>query len=292
MKTLWFLILFSPRVFAAACCGGGFGLPSIITGDDRAQLTAAMSVAKVNADVQGNGLWRKREQDEFTRTLRIEGAHLLTDRWQAGASLPIVQRERVQRQSSGLGDASVSLGYEYLPEWDYSVWRPKGVGFLQLTAPTGKSIYESEDSIALDSRGRGFWALGAGTVLTKAYRKLDGFFSAELHRSLPKKSAQTDGTLYPGWGGTFTAGAGYNWRDWRAGGSIAQTFEDAVDLRGGNSWQGQEQRYTTGSLAVSYLANEEWAGTLTYSDQTAFGHPVNTSLSKTVAVQLQHRWSR
>lgn len=295
----WFLItfsgLFAQNAHAAACCGGGYGMPSLITGDERAQLTSVVSYSEVKADVYTNGLWRKRDESESTNTVKLEGAHIFLDRWQAGFSVPAIQRQRVDQESTGLGDISGSLGYEYLPDWTYSEWRPKGVGYLQLTAPTGKSIYESDNIYALDSRGRGFWSLGVGTILNKTWRRWDGYFNTEVHYAMEKqvRNEQVTGTLKPGFGNTTTAGLGYNLRKWRVGGSVAWTYEDPIDIQSDSQKsQGSAQRFTTGSLIVSYLANADWSATASYSDQTLFGSPVNTSLSKTVAVQLQRRWAR
>lgn len=101
--------------------------------------------------------------------------HLETSgRYQAGFSLPIQTREKAESQSSkstGLGYTAIILGYEYLPDWDYNPWRPHGFGFMSLTFPAGRSIYEMDAVDGLDSRGRGFWAMGIKTVLTKSWLK-------------------------------------------------------------------------------------------------------------------------
>lgn len=297
------LLVASKSVFAAACCGGGFASPSLIAGDDRAQLTTSASYSELAADVYTNGNWKKRDKTESNETYRIEGAHIFADRFQAGGSLPIIRRERDNETSTGLGDVNVSLGYEYLPDWDYNPWRPKGLGYLQIVVPTGKSIYESNDIYGLDSRGRGLWAFGAGTLLTKIIRKYDTFLSADIHRAFNKSvttpgsagSPGVSGTAKPGWGGNIGVGAGYNLADYRFGGALTWTYEDAVDFVADDPAQssnGVLQRFTTASLSASYLASEEWAATATYSDQTLFGSPLNTSLSRTVMLQVQRRWSR
>lgn len=154
-----FLILLLPKaVMSAACCGGGFAIPSLITGDDKAQLTTSYSYSKIHTDVFSNGIWQRRNSTDASTVYKIEGAHIFADRYQAGFSLPIQTRNLDGAQggsSTGLGDVSGQLGYEYLPDWNYSPWRPRGIGFISLTLPTGKSIYES--TTGLDSRGRGFF---------------------------------------------------------------------------------------------------------------------------------------
>ncbi len=296
LASLFSLVFLLPGSLSwgAACCGGGFAAPSIIAGDDKAQLTTSYSYSEVVVDnVDSSGVWRKWDTHQQVQTFRLEGAHLISDRWQAGATIPVVQRSRLDQNYSGLGDVSGALGFEYLPDWDYNPLRPKGIGYLQLTLPTGKSRAESEVG-GLDSRGNGFWALGIGTLLTKAIERWDLFSTVEIHRSFDKQvsNSQINGTLNPGFGGNFGLGAGYNTAFWRFGSSITWTYEDPINIRGSTNVDGSIERYATGILSASYLASNEWAGTISYSDQTLFGSPVNTSLGRTVALVLQRRWGR
>lgn len=298
---LWFLLLFSTTNFAlqqtaqaAACCGGGFAAPSIIAGDDKAQLTSSYSMTEVTVDhVDANGVWHKWDTHQQVQTIRIEGAHLVSDRWQAGFALPIVQRSRLEQSYSGLGDIALSLGYEYLPDWDYNPLRPKGIGFVQLTLPTGKSKAES-DLGGLDSRGNGFWSIGIGTLLTKTFGKYDAFSSIELHNSFAKdfSNSQMQGTLKPGVGGNFGVGGGYNLESLRFGASLLWSYEDPVDIKSSSPSSGSAERSASLTLSANYLANDDWAGTLSYSDQTLIGSPVNTSLGQTLSLIIQRRWAR
>ncbi len=288
-------LLISENVFAAACCGGGFAAPSVIAGDDKALLTTSYAMTEVAVDnVDSQGIWRKWDEHQKVQTFRIEGAHIFADRWQAGLAIPVIQRTHMDSNYSGLGDIASMIGYEYLPDWDYNPYRPKGIGFLQITLPTGKSRADSEVG-GLDSRGNGFWALGLGTLLTKALGKWDVFSSLEVHRSFDKvvSNSQISGTLKPGLGGNLGVGGGFNSKDYRLGSSITLTYEDPIDIESNQSkTSGAAERYATAVLSASYLANDEWAGTLSYSDQTLFGSPVNTSLGRGIALQVQRRWGR
>lgn len=278
---------------AAACCGGGFAAPALLLGDDRAQFSSSFSFTEVVVDnVDAQGFWRTRDEHQKVQTLRLEGATLLSDRWHIGASVPVIQRQYAGQNHTGFGDLAVNLGYEYLPDWNYNPYRPKGLGYMQLTAPTGKSRAESESG--LDSRGQGFWALGLGTVLTKSWGAWDAFSSMEVHRSFAKDFAnsQVQGTLKPGWGSTFGGGGGYNLKKWRYGVSILWTYEDPIEMEPSGWAQSSVERYATSTLVASYLPNDAWTGSLSYTDQTLFGEPVNTSLGKGVVLQVQRRWGR
>lgn len=288
------IALLSGVASAASCCGGGFAVPSLIVGDDQAQLTASYSRSQITDDVGTDQLWRRRTSREISETWKIEAAHIFSDRWQAGASIPVVRRSRAASASSGLGDTSFLLGYEALPDWDYHPWRPKGIVHLTLTAPTGRSVAESEATYQLDSRGRGFWSVGAGAVFSKAAGAFDFLASLETHRAF-SRSYQLAGSaarLEPGYGGTASFGSGFNLSDLRLGAALAWTYEDPVRSLGALASDGVAQRFATATLSASYLFERLWAATLSYSDQTKFGAPLNTSLGKSVAFLLQRRWER
>lgn len=288
-----FSLLAARSAFAAACCGGGFAAPAVIVGDDRAQFTATYGLTRIAADVDENSLWRERESRETGETLKLEGAHVFRDVWQAGMSVPVVKRARGGESSTGLGDVAATLGYEYLPDWDYNPWRPHGIGFLQLTLPTGRSANEDESALQLDARGRGFQAIGAGTILTKTFTRWDVVASLDVHRSFPRSfsNSQSSGRLIPGFGGNLGVGAGYNLESWRFGANLAWTHEDAVIVEGPGT-AGDAQRAATASLTASRMLPGEWAASFAYTDQTWFGEPLNTSLGRGVTLSLQKRWLR
>ena len=128
------LLIFSLKAFGAACCGGGSGFPSLILGDDRAQLGIANSYGKIIGDVNSKGLavFRASADDESLVATSIDGAVLISDRGQAALSIPLAYRARSTTaagsgsgfgaSSFGLGDISATLGYEILPEWSFSKW--------------------------------------------------------------------------------------------------------------------------------------------------------------------------
>lgn len=290
------IFVFAHNAYSAACCGGGFAAPSLISGDDRAQIATTLSSTQIIVDhVDTSGVWRTAETHQSLKTFKLDAAHIFADRWQAGISIPVLQRTVDSNVYSGLGDVGLSLGYEYLPEWSYHPYKPKGIGFFQLILPTGKSRVESEVG-GRDSRGNGFWALGMGTLLTKTWSQWDAFYSFDVHHSFKKEvsNSQFSGQMVPGWGGQTSFGAGLNISEYRIGSSISWTYEDPIQMKfqDGEITNGSLERYATGSLSLSYLANDNWAGTLSYADQSIFGSPQNTSLGRIVSVVIQRKWGR
>lgn len=282
------LISILPLNFAwgSACCGGGFAVPSVISGEDKAQLTTSLTHSEVDTDVFADGIWSKRHDKDQTQVLKFEVAHIFNDAFQVGAAVPVVKRYRADLgESSGFSDSSLQLGYEYLPDWDYNPWRPKGIGFITATIPTGKF-----DITRQENRGRGFWALGLGTLLTKTWVSWDTNTIAEVHRSFER--TVDDLKFKPGYGGSFSAGLGYNIGAFRMGGSLMWNYEEAVRTEGLNVSDGSIERYATATIATSYVFENLWSVTASYSDQTLFGDPLTTTLSKSAGLTLQKRWSR
>lgn len=299
MKTLIVVVtLLNVSVsWAASCCGGGFSVPALILGDDKAQVTGTYSYSQVSEDVLQNGKWLRRSDNNLTQTLKLEGALLLSEEWQSGFTLPVITKSAdTSSSSSGLGDISLYAGHETFPEKSYSPWKPKGVTFLQLTVPTSPSVYDGSALTANESRGRGFYSLGAGLALMKAWRVWDANFTAEVHRSFSRDVSSAayggDVEVQPGWGTSQTFGIGWNRGDYRCGAALSHLFEKAIRIRGATSSDGADQRNFTFTVSGSYMVNLESAVTLSYNDQSLIGNPVNSSLSKTWNLSYQQRWPR
>ncbi len=258
-------------------------MPALIAGDDRAQFSMSVGATNVVIDnVDAQGIWRKSQEHQSIQTTKLEGAHIFNDRWQAGLSIPILSREFVNQKYSGLGDISTSLAYEYLSDWNYNPYRPKAIAFLQLRFPTGKARADSEVG-GLDSRGNGFLAPGVGTMLIKAWGRVDVFSVVEIHRAFAKNISNS----------LIEVGGGYNWSKIRAGLSLSESYEEPINIEMQNGIQrGGAERYGTVTALISYLPSEDWSWIFSYTDQTVVGTPTNTSLGQGVAVLLMRRWSR
>jgi hypothetical protein len=288
-------IIFSQKIFAAPCCGAGFAVPSIITSEDKAQFAASINEARIHADVFPNGDWQERKSNDISRTIKLEGAHIFADRFQFGVSVPYISRKRDGRaggSDQGLGDLSGQLGFELMPDWDYHPYRPKGILYLSLIAPTGRSLYESTNG--LDTRGRGFWGIGSGLVLTKAWGSWDANGLIEWHYFFPKnvQNENYDGKVNPGYGGSIVIGGGYNWEKIRIGTQINWQYEAPTNVKGPISSNGSLKRLATGTLLMSYLLPENRSIIMSYADQTILGSPTNSSLSKSITLFFQKRWAR
>lgn len=295
----WCLLLFSfalcPKIsLAAACCGASFASPSLITGDNAAQFAGTYTRSNIEVEnVDSRGVWHKKKKDTFAHTYRIEGAHLLSDRWQTGLQIPFIHRNKSSDSFSNIGDLSLLVGYEYLSNWSYHPWRPKGIGFLQVIVPTGKSKLDSNIG-GLDSTGIGRWSVGLGSLFSREFLPWDIMGTVEIHHNFPSVAdiAQRSRDLTSSQGGSLQFGVGFNWNKVRFGSSLAWKYEGAILDRQSSQTLAKFERFATATVSLAYLFSSTWSGNLSYADQALFGSPINTSLSKSASVSLQRIWDR
>lgn len=280
-----FFLLLSSLIFAApqlatasACCGGGLAAPALIVGDERAQMMTSVGQASVKTDIGADGLWRDRAASETVHVINLSGARIIEDLWQVGFAMPLTRKAKGPENSTGWGDLSLTLGYEYLPEWDYHPWKPRGHGYLQVTFPTGTSLDSSEHPFMLDVRGRGAWGLGVGTMLTKIRGSWDGYLNADASHFVEKTNVVH-----------FGSGLGRSWGSFRLGTALDWNYETPTSS---SQDLGSPRQFATASLSLGAMFNDHWSTSLNYADQTLLGRPLNSSLETRITLSLQRRLLR
>ena len=125
-----FTFFMAEKAWSAACCARSAAAPFLILTDDHAQVNLGVSAADAVAHVADELSLRAPGTTDLTQQYRLDGATLISDRWQAGASVAMVGRSVGSQDSPetslGLGDTRLSFGYEFLPNWNYSSWKPQG----------------------------------------------------------------------------------------------------------------------------------------------------------------------
>ncbi len=292
IKFLPFLLL--SKAFAAPCCSGASQIPFLITTDDQAMLSTSFIQGSVLADAF-HGLVRKRtsKQQESLQTVLLQGAIKTTDRSQVALQLPLTSRQRSldskAYSAQGLGDLRFIGAYEILPEWAYSVWKPKGFSFIQLTMPTAPSIYDAKKTMRIDARGKGFWGFSLGTAFLKTVASFDFVFLMELHSALPRMYKTR--RLEPGLGYSGLIGAGYSPRflpRLRLGIAAAPSSDGGVRL---DSVTMLPKKVWTLTVAAAYALPSDLSIILSFADQTFFPNGAqNVELSRTLALTIQNRF--
>lgn len=310
----WFILAalatlsIATRAWAAACCGGSSLLPALITGEDRAQMAISLTQESVIADSLNDGTVINRNGDDLDRTLtlKLSGAYRFWDRFQAGFDIPIAYRnQQIEGQgasATGLGDIGVQVGYEFLPELDYSAWKPRGFVFTRVIVPTGKSLYESSDPTQPDDFGRGFFSTALGVLFEKVVGDFDFLLLGEAHWIAPRTfdsvasnipgMAPVEQSFSSGWGTSSLLAAGYSpWGGaFRIGVSLSPIYEGEQTITAILPTTAPPRSVWNAGIQASFQFSSEWTASLNYIDQTWIAQARNNSLSRSISLLILKRF--
>ncbi len=295
--TLLFLQFFiSQSLYAAACCGGGSSLPSLITGDYRAQLSLAATNGAVTHDVNRDSAIKERNSNnqEVNEAMVLSGAYLINSLWQVGFSVPYKfnthRSGNLSENSSGAGDIKVQMAYEFLPEYSYSLLKPRGFVFLEQTVPVSDSTYDANKPLRSDSLGNGFYSTALGVSFVKSIVQFDYLFMGEIHQSF-KRSFEQNGenlSVTPKLGGSFLIGGGWspNNGNLRLGTTLLHSRGGRRKIEGSINNISESTMFWEIGVSAAYLFNDDISLSLSYQDQTFLGTARNTTLSKIASLSL------
>jgi len=287
LKFSLFFLFFSFRVFAASCCGGGANFPSLITGDYKSQLVSSLSHSSIIGHTNSNkqSVFHSKDNNERSQTLKLTGTLQFSESWQAGLSLPLVRKSFDRpgnfNNESGLGDIELHSAYEFMPEFSYSSWRPRGFFFTSLTLPTAPSINDQDVIFEVErARGQGFFILKSGVSFFKILGNWDFQFLGQIEQPLAKTFETRSSTLkkYPGLGWSALASFGHSpaGGDFRWGVALAPSSKAAVRNDQDQALSDSQFVWDT-TLSLSYLVNFDWSVNFNYTDQTLFGPSKNAT---------------
>lgn len=281
----------------APCCSGGSAAPHLLSSDDQKLFQISQSQSKVIGDTNqaGESIFRSSQENETLRTTQISYTTLVNDRTQIGASIPLVLHTVNALKNFQSGDLLLTSAYEVLPEWSYSEWKPKGLMYLNLTLPTGKSIHEVNNGDLSQTSGNGFYKLSTGLFLQKIKDTYDFSITPEVQYSFQRTFSETRSTVNAGPGASLSLSAAKSFHDVRIGISFQPTIQFKTKTRflenQITSTSGEKTNVNT-SLDLGYTLNDENALSLSYLDQTLFGPAKNTTLSRSLTLQFSKKWLR
>lgn len=290
-----FFLILTGNSFGAACCGGGAGLPNLITGDFRSQFSFVGSNSAVTHTINNEGKFLERESgnEEVKESFTLKVAHLIEDFWQVGIEVPFVQNTHrvssLEESSSGIGDLKIQLAYEFLPEYSFSLWKPRGFIFLQQNIINSSSVYESDQQLGTDAISTGLDTTNLGLSFVKIISTYDFTFTGEVHKSSQRKFSTKTGdlTVKPSLGYSYLVGAGFSPKNGnlRYGGSFLYSFEGEKDFEGTLASSSSEKETYEVGLNIGYklLNNSIIFG---YSDQAFLGKGRNINVTKTLSISF------
>lgn len=279
----------------AACCGSNSAFPSIISGDDKTQISTTLTAGRISALAQPSGKITALSDAKTPETFasQLDAATLLSDRWQIGTSLPLRYRAVGDTGAWSVGDITLNVAYEALPEWAFSAWVPKGFVFVQARVPTGTSRFESSQLNAIDVSGKGFWGVSAGVLLLKTWGSWDVSLLGQIGQSFAHSYGDSryvpGANLSAGLGLGVSPGAG----SFRIGAFVGPIYEAPISVEGPLSFDTPSEMGWQSTLQLSYMASSTLSLSLAYADQRLFqsvSH--NVPIGQSLSFVLQKRWSR
>ena len=299
--------------FAGACCGGGLTSASLITGDERARFGLSIASRAVVADALSSGSLSPRTDESPSETQNIaalEGSMILADRFQLGLRLEGSSQSftfsgdaDTPAPSMGWGDIRFNTAYEFLPEWTYSPWKPRGYLWAGMLLPTGRSIHETLNPS--EAMGEGFLTPSLGVLFIKRWQQWDATASLELRQALGRTFEQDLGGGFVsssafgnqlGWNGLLALGYSPGAGRLRLGARIEPQWraERSVEVDGIAS-QTVARRITALGADITWMLPGTTQLTAAFTDQTALGLSglaSNAALSRTLALLISHRLDR
>lgn len=291
-RALILFIILSSNVYASSCCGGGGSLPTLITGDLRAKFNSTYqnAASTYQADIEGN-INENNKQEIIREGLSFQYSSLINMYWQYSVSIPVVMNTvrtaKLEEQSSGLGDISGSMAYEFLPEIGYNPYRPRGFVFMELKLPTSDSTYTSQKSLRTDSFGDGFYRLTLGSAFQKIWNSIDALFSVALNYSFERELGGRE--IQPGIGALSSFSLGYSFsQSVRVGSSLSYVYRPSISFS--DLADSQASYYFETGVSLSYSL-DDYVYLLSYLDQSFLAQAKNTMLNQTLLLSVSRNFA-
>ena len=187
-----FLTLPVKKIIAASCCGGSSVAPLIMSKE--ADNTVFFSLSKDSlthsADIKGRVNPFSSSLNSVIDQANLGLIHNVSSYIQIGGSVSFFKKYAItdsqKESSSGLRDVSLQLNYEFLPEFYYSRWKPRGFIFTSINFSLADSIYESSQIFQTSAVGNGQNSISTGFYFVKDWGQWDLNFLVSTSRLFPK----------------------------------------------------------------------------------------------------------
>lgn len=282
-------ILFSLKAFSSSCCGGGSSSSMIITGDNRAEMSLGYSyrsdIGQTNQD--GRAILNNAQIKDQRQNITLQGQYQVSESWQLASKLSLVdkslKKSGLKENNTGPGDIDLQATYEYLPEYTYSDYKPRGFVYSKASIPTSKSLYDSESNIFSDVRGTGLYSLGLGNFLLKKLDTVTLKLTIEWNHYFGKRYARYKLHDYEKF--VLPLGLAYTYPDSDFTFGLTDTFsyQTGKTLSGEIESKSSQEYFWELSPFVNYSPNRNEIWSLSYSDSSLQGKNINSPLYRTVA---------
>lgn len=288
------IILFPQLVHASSCCGGGSSSSMIITGDNRQEWNLGVSYRNDLGQTDNFG-WATFHDDKIKdhqNAINFQYQRQLYEQFQLAAKTSLIQKT-LQKQGrsetrNGLGDLDLQASFEFLPEYTYSLLKPRGFIYSKLTIPNSRSLYDSNSAVFSDVRGSGLYSLSLGTFFLKKIASSSFKIGLEGQHLFGRTFNQNHLSDY----NKLIIPLGYTY-----------AFDPTPLSIGFNStWNYQTEKKLTGEITsisskeyfwelgtfLNWSINREETWGVSYSDSTLVGKNINSPLYRTFGLNYTH----
>ena len=282
--------------FSASCCGGGSSSSVIITGDNQQELSLGYSYRNDIGQTDNQALASLNDNSikdhQFLYSLQF--ARMLFDRFQTSIKMGVTSKEldkqhRIEKKS-GLQDIELQSTYEFMPEYTYSKYKPRGFGYLKLSVPMSKSLYDSESQLFSDVRGSGLYSLAPGLFFLKKISALSLKSGFEYQYYFGKRFS--DSTLSDYYKLVIPFGASYVLDQHPVVLSITSTwnYQTSKNLVGFIQSESPSEYFWDLNLSSTYRLSDAAGISLSYSDSSLIGKSVNSPLYRIIGLSYNYGW--
>jgi hypothetical protein len=285
------LIFFIPHVLlASSCCGGGSSSSMIILGDNRQEWSAGLGFRNDlgQTDRTGMASFHGKETVDQQYTLNLQLQRQFTELIQAAVKTSVIHKVMVKQgrreKSHGLGDIDLQISYEFLPEYNYSQYRPRGFLYSKITFPQSKGIYDSTSPIYSDVRGSGLYSFSIGTLFVKKNSQFTLKFGLEGQRFFGKKFKE--GNLDDYHKVIFPTGLSYAFDPLPISTGILTTwtYQTSKKLQIQTTTTSSREYFWELSVFANWSLNRQETLGMSYSDSTLLGKNINSPLYRSFAL--------
>lgn len=288
--TLSFILLLTSNLYAASCCGGGSSSSLILVGDNVQEYSLGFSYRNDLGQTDSMG-WSTFHNDSVIdrqNAFNFQLQRQIADRFQlafkSGVVEKNIQKQNRHEKTTGLSDIDLQATYEMLPEYTYSLWKPRGFLYSKISKPMSRSLYDSRSSIYSDVRGSGLYTAELGTFFIKTISSFTLKTTIEWQHFFGKdfgNSSLSDydkfmlplGLSYALASLPMAVGAGATW-----------SYQTPKKFQGVVSGTSAKEYFWEINSFVNWVITREHAVGLSYSDSTLVGKNINSPLYRSMGL--------
>jgi hypothetical protein len=266
----------------------------IITGDNRAEMSLGYSLRSDLGQTNQDG-WSNLNNDQTKdqkQSINLQGQYQVSESWQLASKFSLVDKNLnksgLKENNLGLSDIDLQATYEYLPEYTYSDYKPRGFVYSKLSVPTSRSLYDSKSNIFSDVRGTGLYSVSFGNFLLKKLNTVSLKLTTEWTHYFGKTYSQFKLHDYEKF--VLPIGIAYTYPDSDFTFGITDTFsyQTGKNLSGQINSKSSQEYFWELSTFVNFTPNRNEIWSLSYSDSTLIGKNINSPLYRTVALNYSY----